>query len=111
MSNLSEQVIDTIKEIFPQVKLKKEEFVKFRNQKLFLDIWIPQLGLIVEVHGRQHDEFVEHFHTDYRGFSESKRRDRLKEEWAAEEGLTLIVIRENDLPLTKERFLELMDSA
>lgn len=110
MSNLSEQVIGVIKEIYPQLKLKREEYVKFKNQKLYLDIWLPQLGLVVEVHGRQHDEFVEHFHGSNHAFMDSKRRDRLKEEWAAEQGLTYIVIREKDLPLTKERFLEILSS-
>ena len=111
MSQLCNQVIQTVKELFPEVLVKTEEFVYFRNQKLFLDIFLPQLGIVIEVHGRQHDEFVEHFHGDSDGFRQSRRRDRLKEEWIAENGYTLVALREKDLPVTPDSLLELIENA
>lgn len=111
MSQLCNQVIQTVRELFPEVLVKTEEFVYFRNQKLFLDIFLPQLGIVIEVHGRQHDEFVEHFHGDAEGYKQSRRRDRWKEEWAAETGHTWVVLRKKDLPITPERLLELIDVA
>lgn len=106
MSKLCNQVIGTLKEAFPFAKIRVEEYVLFRNQRLFLDIFMPQYGLVIEVHGRQHDEFVEHFHGNAKGFREYKRRDSLKEEWIAENGYTLIALRANELPITKDKLLE-----
>lgn len=106
MSKLCDQVLVTLKEAFPFAKIRVEEYVLFKNQRLFLDIFMPQFGIVIEVHGRQHDEFVEHFHGDARGFRESKRRDSLKEEWIAESGYTLIALRASELPITKDRLLE-----
>lgn len=109
MSKLCNQVIVTLKEIFPHARIREEEYVLFRNQRLFLDIFLPQYGLVIEVHGRQHDEFVEHFHGNAKGFREYKRRDSLKEEWIAEKGYTLVALRVNELPITKEKLLERID--
>jgi very-short-patch-repair endonuclease len=111
MSNLSDQVLSVIQEAFPQIKIKKEEMVLYKGQKLYLDFWIPQLGLIIEVHGSQHDKFVEHFHKDGEGFRASKKRDRLKEEWADLNGHAFVAIREKELPITVERLLEKIDAA
>lgn len=108
MSKLSDQVFDVLKLLFPGLNIQKEVFVFYKGQKLFLDFWIPSLSLVVEVHGDQHEKFVEHFHGDERGFRESKRRDRLKEEWALSTNHDLISLYTSDLPLTQERFLELM---
>jgi very-short-patch-repair endonuclease len=109
VSKLCDQVISTLKEIFPQAKIRVEEYVLFRNQRLFLDIFMPQFGIVIEVHGRQHDEFVEHFHGNAQGFREAKRRDSLKEEWIAEKGYTLVALRAKELPISKDELLERID--
>lgn len=106
MSKLCDQVVSVLREVFPYIRIKTEQFVSFRNQRLFLDIFVPQLNLVIEVHGRQHDEFVDHFHGSASGFRESRRRDSLKEEWVAEQGLTFVVFREHELPVTPESLLE-----
>ncbi len=91
------------------MRIVREEYVSYRNQKLFLDIFIPQLALVIEVHGRQHEEFVKHFHGSADNFRSYKRRDRLKEEWVAENGYTLIALRSSQLPITPEKLLEIID--
>ncbi len=111
MSNLSDQVLSVLNELFPQIKVKKEEPVSYKGQKLFLDFWIPQLGLVIEVHGNQHDEFVPMFHGTGEGFRASKKRDSLKEEWAGVNGHIFVVVRENEIPITKEALLEKIDAA
>jgi very-short-patch-repair endonuclease len=111
MSKICDEVHDCLKQIYPLIKIKKEEFVTFRNQKLFLDLWVPQLNLVIEVHGRQHDEFVEYFHGDAETFKASKRRDSLKEEWAGANGYTMVVIRESDFPITPDKLLKRIDDA
>ena len=111
MSNLCNQVIQTIKSIFPEMLVKTEEFVYYHNQKLFLDIFLPQLGVVIEVHGRQHDEFVEHFHGDAEGYRQSRRRDSLKEQWVSENGYIFVVLREHQLPVTPESLLQAIEDA
>jgi len=111
MSKLSEQVLEVLQSAFPQIKIRKEHFVVYHGQKLFLDLFVPQLGLVVEIHGTQHDKFVEHFHGDVEGFRSSKRRDSIKEEWAAGEGYTFLVLRAHQLPITKEALLEMIYEA
>lgn len=106
MSKLCDQVIGVVREVFPELLVKTEECVYYGNQKLFLDICLPQLGVVIEVHGRQHDEFVEHFHGDESGFRQSRQRDRNKEEWADLNGYTLVVLRESDLPVTPDSLLD-----
>lgn len=111
MSKLCDSVIAVVREAFPQIRIRTEEFVKVGNQKLFLDIFIPQLGIVIEVHGRQHDEYVDHFHSSVDSFRAAKRRDSLKEEWVDSNGYTFVVLREKDLPLTKKKLLEILDEA
>jgi hypothetical protein len=45
---------------------------------LRLDYYMPSIGLAFEFHGRQHTEFVAHFHKDASDFRESKARDDQK---------------------------------
>jgi len=111
VSRFSEEACFLLTEIFPRMKIRREDYVLYEGQKLFLDIWLPQLSLVVEIHGRQHDEFVEHFHNTAENFRAAKRRDRIKEEWAALNGHTYVVLREKDFPLTKEKLLDIIDAA
>lgn len=111
MSKLCDQVVDAFLGAFPLMRVVREKYISYRNQKLFLDIFIPQLALVVEVHGCQHDKFVEHFHGSVEEFRASRRRDSLKEEWAAEQGHTMVILRESQLPITTEELLEAIDAA
>lgn len=111
MSNLCDQVIETFKLVFPEIIIKTEKHVEYKGQRLYIDIWVPQFGLVIEVHGRQHDEFVKHFHVDANGFNASKKRDALKEDWARENNYTFVPLRENQLPVTEESLLEILYAA
>lgn len=110
MSSLSDQVLEVVKSAFPQVKIKTEHFVKINNQKVFFDIFLPHLGVIIEVHGKQHDEYVDHFHGNAQSFRDYRRRDRMKEEWADKNGYIFIVLREKDLPFSKDELLGLIEN-
>ena len=114
MSKLSEELYTVFKQLFPEITVKREKHVDYKKQRLFLDFWVPKLSMVIEVHGRQHREFVRHFHEDIAGFRASKKRDALKAEWAAQAGLTMVVIWDDEFPLTKEflltRIKESMDA-
>ena len=64
-----------------------------RKSTLFVDFLIPSVFLAVEVHGRQHFEFVAHFHGDMRGFRKSKIRDRDKANWFDINSIVLVALK------------------
>jgi len=75
--------------IYEEVRVPVENFV--------LDFFIPSLGLVIEVNGRQHETFVPHFHGTKRDFVLQQQRDRRKAEWCAKNGFTLIIYTEKDI--------------
>ena len=93
MSKLSDYVYELLKKIFPHNLIKAEYYIKYKGTRLFFDFYIKDLGILIEVQGKQHDEYVEHFHGDREGFIVSKRRDNLKKEYCQENDLILIEIR------------------
>ena len=78
MSGMSDELYCILKELFPHYRIVKEYYVKFNNQKLFFDFYIKELGVYVEVQGRQHVEYVQHFHGDRDSFIAQQKRDNMK---------------------------------
>jgi hypothetical protein len=107
LSKLSDSVLAFLTEEFGNYRIKKEFFVFYRGQKLFFDFYIPELRILVEAQGIQHDKFVEHFHTDASGYRASKRRDRLKRSWIEENDMVYVEVRPSDLPLDIDKFFGL----
>jgi hypothetical protein len=68
-----------------------------RNTLLYADFLSLKAKIIIEVHGRQHYEYVSHFHANKMAFAKAKLRDQTKIEWAELNGFTLI-----ELPYNKE---------
>lgn len=66
------------------------------GERLRLDVYCPSLKVALEFHGRQHFEFVHHFHKTIEAFVESQDRDMRKEELCKELGIALVVFRYND---------------
>lgn len=59
---------------------------------------------VIEFNGRQHSQYVKHFHRSRAGYLESIKRDVQKiEEWERN-GFAVVEIEKSDLPLTKEWF-------
>lgn len=54
--------------------------------------------LILEFHGRQHFEFVAHFHVDSEGWKEAKERDRQKVWLAQRLGIPFVTFRYDETP-------------
>ena len=111
MSKLADSVYDLLREALPFVKIQKEYFVEYKGQRLYVDFFIPSYLIAVEVHGRQHDVFVEHFHIDELGWRNHKKRDRLKEEWADVNNITYVVIRSSNMPKNKKELLDIIRGA
>lgn len=73
-----------------------EHYINYKGTRLFFDFYVKKLKLLVEVQGRQHTEFVKHFHTDKKAFLQQKERDNLKRIWAEENDFYLIRINYNE---------------
>ncbi len=110
-SLLAKSVQQTLKEIFPNTRIKEEYYVNYDGQKLFFDFHIPTLSIVVEVQGVQHTEFNKHFHGSAENFKESKKRDRLKSEWCHLNDVTLVYVNHNEIPIKTKDLLKKIEEA
>ena len=101
MSKLSENVYALLKKVFPHYTIITEHFVFFKGTKLFFDFYIKEMGILIEAQGRQHEEFIKHFHGDAGGFLAAKQRDNLKIEYCEKKALVLITFDEKEELSTK----------
>lgn len=86
-----------LRQIFPTcVTLEEVPITVVKGKTLFVDFFLPLLKMVIEVHGRQHFEFVQHFHTDIFGWVQQQKNDREKDEWCKLNNLTLIVFPHNE---------------
>lgn len=56
------------------------------------DFWIPHRKIAIEWHGRQHFEYVKHFHQSKSGFRAQQNADSRKEQLANLNNVTLIIL-------------------
>lgn len=91
-----EQVKSLLKHLFPLDEIGEEVFLPGASTTLYADFFLPNRSLVVEIHGRQHFDFVKHFHGTYQNFVRSKRRDEEKEEWCALNNIELIVLLDTE---------------
>lgn len=59
-------------------------------ERLFLDFFIPNRRLVIEVDGVQHQRYVKFFHKTITEFNKQQDIDRRKSEWCKLNGLKLI---------------------
>lgn len=84
-------------ELFPTMKILEEVPIKPRGSKTqYLDFYINQIKLAVEVHGQQHYKFNTMFHASARDFLNQKRNDTDKEDWCILNGITHIELPYNE---------------
>lgn len=74
-----------LRELFP-FESRLEEVSLPGSGGLAADFVLLQSKLIVEVHGRQHYQFVERFHKTRFGFLRAQQRDGIKRDWAERNG-------------------------
>lgn len=96
MSKLANEFYDLLKDIFPHNIIVKEYYVNYGGNRLFFDFYIKDLDIVFEVQGKQHEEFVKHFHQDRDGFFELKKRDNLKVAYTGVNKIPFIVINYNE---------------
>lgn len=84
MSRIAKAIYQIIKTYFPLNVIVKEHYVNYKGNRLFFDYFIKDLGVLIEVQGRQHIDYVPHFHEDKEKFLAQKKRDNLKIEYVQE---------------------------
>ena len=94
LSQQHAQVIDELKHLFPFYKIEIEHNI---GNRLFLDIFIPDLSVGIEVNGVQHYEFVPFFHGTLENFEEYKMLDMKKLRMCNELGIGLYIIKHNEI--------------
>ncbi len=90
---MHKRVVTLMGELFPNFRLEEEKQCMVGQQRLYCDIAVPMLSLVIECHGRQHFEYVKHFHTSEQGFEAAKQRDAAKAHTIKEAGWFLLIIR------------------
>ena len=75
---------------------------KLNQSVLVADFFIPQLSIIVEVHGKQHYKFTKFFHKTEADFKESIRRDQTKKDWCELNNITYIELPYNQIKQWKK---------
>lgn len=105
MSKYEEHIYALLQEAFPYMKIVREYFVKYKGNKLYIDFYVPQLSLVIEVHGQQHYKYVDHFHRDSEGFKRYKRLDYVKAEWAHKNDLFFLELKYDSLPSSAEELI------
>jgi hypothetical protein len=84
--------------IYEEIKLPGSTNPKNKSV-LFLDFFIPSLKIGIEVHGRQHFEYIPYFHKNKLGFYNHLYRDNLKQEWCEKNEIKLIILKYNEVDL------------
>lgn len=99
-SSLHTEARQLLKETFPSHSLYEEVTLpgskKHGKSLLYADFFIPDLNLIVEVHGQQHYEYCHFFHKTKADFFASKQKDNNKKEWALINNMRLVVFPYNE---------------
>lgn len=98
MSNFEEETLSLLKGAFPNYRIVEQHSVRYMGQLLFFDFYIPALQVLIECQGEQHYKYVPHFHGMKSDYKESKKRDQMKREWAAQQQIPLLEIRFNERP-------------
>ena len=77
--------------VFPGTTIQEEVTVEGPNGPLYLDLYLPKIPLIVEVHGEQHYKHIPFFHKTLGQFLLAQKRDRDKIEWANSNEIPIVI--------------------
>lgn len=99
-----ERARELLKDMFPtEILLEELTLPGTGRSPLYADFYLSNQRMMVEVHGKQHFEYNQHYHGSIAGFRMSKGRDNKKAEWCRLNGIDLIVLKDTD---TDDRWRE-----
>lgn len=83
-------------ELYPRTIIYEEVLIP--GTRLRFDFVVPYERLAVEVQGRQHFEYVEHFHKSKAGFVTARLNDLAKAEFCEENAIRLVALKYSETP-------------
>jgi len=95
-SNLHIEARKLLKQLFP-LNVLIEEFLIPGERKLYIDFFLPERSLVIEVHGEQHYKFNPHFYKSKYEFTKAKFRDELKKDFCNTNNLLFIELPFNEI--------------
>ena len=100
-SSYHKRAKEIIKDIWPNYSLYEEVTLPGskrlgRNSLLYADFFLPDLMLIIEVHGKQHYQYCSFFHKDKMDFVLDKQRDADKINWCRLNDIKVVVLPYNE---------------
>lgn len=84
-----------LKRLFPSDPVLEEVALPGTN-RLSADFYLPGRRLVLEINGRQHGEFVRHFHKTKMGLARSFGNDQAKAEWCRLNGIALVSLDDGE---------------
>ena len=95
-SKKQKQVQSILTDIYKQESVL-EDFI-IPKSKLSIDFFIPRLGIVIEVQGKQHINYVSYFHGEKTlfKFQNQQQRDMAKSNWCLINNFELIEINYDD---------------
>lgn len=104
-----------VRSVYPGLRLLEEEALDVvmggQRRVLLVDFLLPDIGVVIEGQGRQHDEYVPFFHGHHGGFKDQQQRDAAKASVIRAAGYTLVEIRQSDLPMSRLKLIKLINKA
>lgn len=87
-----------LKKKFPRDRILEEvplagSHTPQRRSTLYVDFFIPNKTVVIEVHGEQHYSFNEFFHKTKAEFYKSKKRDQDKLDWCGLNSINIVVLK------------------
>ena len=89
-SKFQHQIYLELKELYPHDIILEEVLVP--DSRLRMDFVIPSVKLVIEVQGKQHEEFNTHFHKYREDFIRQQNRDQMKRDFCEINNLVLVEI-------------------
>jgi hypothetical protein len=90
MSKGQEQLFEYFTQLFDAYEIVQEYHI---GERLFLDVYCPELKVAGEYHGVQHFEFNSHFYDNMLDFRKAQERDLRKEELCRQQQIALSIYR------------------
>lgn len=107
-SKLQRLIYSLAQEAYPHLKIKYEQPIHDLNQRI--DIFIPVLGVAIEIHGEQHYKYNSFFFKDEAAWNKSVNLDRTKATYLHDKGIKLVEIPYNTKISTAEELKSFIDS-
>ena len=92
-SILQRQVYEWLVELYPNQEVVYEHPIGELGMRI--DLFLPLIGLAIEIQGRQHREFTSFFHKDEIAWNQGKLYDKKKKEYLLSNGCTFVELHDN----------------